>query len=327
MNGEVVMQEEGHSSHSSALHNVVPLKNLAVKAVMHEEGRRSNNSAQHNVVFAAWLVSKYGQSFLRSQGGVVDVAGGQGVLSFELSVRYGVSSTVVDPRIVPLKGLLRRKMKKLHRSRAEGRCELDRSPLMTMLRGDISLLVKDDGVLLDAVQAAIDGELVLPFGSICSTFPPAQEEHKRQLDDMSMLVGMHSDQATEHIITHALRLNKPFAVVPCCLFSKLFPDRTITVAITDGDTEKGKESEEKEERAVANYGDFVQYLQALDGRGRIRRADLPFIGRNVVLFMLPEDCDSACGGGSDKAREAKELKRKAEESGTQSPSQPRGGLS
>ena len=37
-----------------------------------------------------------------------------------------------------------------------------------------------------------------------------------------VLVGMHPDQATEPIVDAALRLNKPFAVVPCCVFPGAF---------------------------------------------------------------------------------------------------------
>ena len=41
----------------------------------------------------------------------------------------------------------------------------------------------------------------------------------------SCIVGIHPDQATEAILQLSLRLNKPFAVVPCCVYSNMFPDR------------------------------------------------------------------------------------------------------
>jgi hypothetical protein len=47
----------------------------------------------------------------------------------------------------------------------------------------------------------------------------------RSLADCDVLVGMHPDQATEPIIDAALALGKSFAVVPCCVFPDLFPDR------------------------------------------------------------------------------------------------------
>jgi len=39
------------------------------------------------------------------------------------------------------------------------------------------------------------------------------------------LVGMHPDEATDMIIDIGLRYNKPFAMVPCCVFSQKFPNR------------------------------------------------------------------------------------------------------
>lgn len=49
--------------------------------------------------------------------------------------------------------------------------------------------------------------------------------------DFSILVGMHSDQATEEIIDLALANDMAFAVVPCCVFPKLFSHRKIPVSI------------------------------------------------------------------------------------------------
>ena len=35
----------------------------------------------------------------------------------------------------------------------------------------------------------------------------------------SIVVGMHPDQAAEHIVDFALAMGKPFAVIPCCVYS------------------------------------------------------------------------------------------------------------
>ena len=42
-----------------------------------------------------------------------------------------------------------------------------------------------------------------------------------------MLIGMHPDQATEPIIDMALKYQKPFAVVPCCVFAHENPHRRL----------------------------------------------------------------------------------------------------
>jgi hypothetical protein len=81
-------------------------------------------------------------------------------------------------------------------------------------------------------------------------FPPINKvddiDYNELISNASILIGMHSDQATECIIDTALKLNLPFAVVPCCIFSNLFPGRKING------------------RDVCTYQDFVEYLQAKD---------------------------------------------------------------
>ena len=41
----------------------------------------------------------------------------------------------------------------------------------------------------------------------------------------SVLVGMHPDQAAEHLVDFALQNKKPFALIPCCVYHKQFPHR------------------------------------------------------------------------------------------------------
>ncbi|EQC25315.1 hypothetical protein SDRG_16811 [Saprolegnia diclina VS20] len=91
--------------------------------------------------------------------------------------------------------------------------------------------------------------------------------HASLFRDCAALVGMHPDEATEPIVDMALRLNKPFAVVPCCVMSRLFPNR---------ECNNGK---------VATYDEFVAYLKAKDPR--IHSTFLPFAGKNQVVYMLP----------------------------------------
>eukprot|EP00957_Ditylum_brightwellii_P100024 7623402-Ditylum_brightwellii.AAC.1 len=84
----------------------------------------------------------------------------------------------------------------------------------------------------------------------------------------SLLVGMHPDQATEFIIDLALAFNKPFAIIPCCVHSKLFPHRKC----------------KKSGKLIRSYEDFLNYLQEKDSS--ICRATLDFDGRNVVLYRF-----------------------------------------
>lgn len=102
--------------------------------------------------------------------------------------------------------------------------------------------------------------------------PPLPGRVLELLREASIIVGMHPDQATEAIVDLALRSAKPFAVVPCCVFSADSPNRRLE----DG-------------RTVVNYTQFVRYLLEKGRKaGRVVEAQtLPFDGKNVVLFAKP----------------------------------------
>eukprot|EP01063_Lacrimia_lanifica_P017460 TRINITY_DN24544_c0_g1_i1.p1 TRINITY_DN24544_c0_g1~~TRINITY_DN24544_c0_g1_i1.p1 ORF type:complete len:551 (+),score=211.76 TRINITY_DN24544_c0_g1_i1:56-1654(+) len=88
--------------------------------------------------------------------------------------------------------------------------------------------------------------------------------------DSALMIGMHPDQATCPIIDTALALNKPFVVVPCCVFPKLFPDRRTA----DGEP-------------VKTYPQYLDYILRKDSR--LRTAYLPFKGRNCAIYLHPDD--------------------------------------
>lgn len=48
------------------------------------------------------------------------------------------------------------------------------------------------------------------------------------------VVGLHPDQATDSILDFALECGKPFAIVPCCVFPRLFPHRRLRQPALDG---------------------------------------------------------------------------------------------
>lgn len=88
------------------------------------------------------------------------------------------------------------------------------------------------------------------------------------LSQCSMFVGMHPDQPTELIIDCAFEMNKPFCVVPCCVYPSLFPDRKISTG-----------------QGVKKYNSFIRYL--LEKDDSIQSKELNFQGRNIVLYWFP----------------------------------------
>eukprot|EP00998_Keelungia_sp_KM082_P012151 NODE_8466_length_549_cov_55.291469_g8443_i0.p1 GENE.NODE_8466_length_549_cov_55.291469_g8443_i0~~NODE_8466_length_549_cov_55.291469_g8443_i0.p1 ORF type:complete len:139 (-),score=18.56 NODE_8466_length_549_cov_55.291469_g8443_i0:23-439(-) len=99
----------------------------------------------------------------------------------------------------------------------------------------------------------------VPFG------PDFAEQHPDLWQASSVVVGMHPDEPTEDIVDLSLAHGKPFAVVPCCVFWKRRPDRR---------TPAGEQ--------VRTHTQFCEYLAAKDAR--ITTTELPFAGRNVVLY-------------------------------------------
>lgn len=98
---------------------------------------------------------------------------------------------------------------------------------------------------------------------------PTASEVWRVLRDCAAVVGMHPDRPTESILDFALATKKRFAIVPCCVFPHEFSWRTL-----DG-------------RPVSTHADFVRYLVAKCPIGRVGVAELPFEGKNVVLYSKP----------------------------------------
>ena len=78
----------------------------------------------------------------------------------------------------------------------------------------------------DILIKQINNESAASF--MCTTFDSLFIIHNQiLLQQASIFVGLHSDQATEAIVDYALLSGRPFAVVPCCVFPKLFPTRRL----------------------------------------------------------------------------------------------------
>lgn len=189
-------------------------------------------------VFVDWLMDTYGRSRLSMGTGVLDVAGGRGNLAFELFTMRGIPCTTIDPR--------EQKFTRRQRSTLSSVSE-------AATRGAPPYL-----------QRLFNNNLWL------------DDEYKALLQNCSICIGMHPDEATENIVDFSLQYKKPFAVVPCCVFPALFPERSL----------HGKH--------VVSHNDFVEFL-ALKSGASIDH--LKFCGLSKVVYTLCTEKEVASGKG------------------------------
>ncbi|CAJ1966783.1 unnamed protein product [Cylindrotheca closterium] len=154
-------------------------------AFSHGDNRSKSMRAK---LFAAWLLKTYDVEELKKGTGVLDVAGGKGKLSIELSLQGMIPCTIVDP-------LVRKHGKKLD-PRVAKRIRMASAPHPELISREFNT----------------------------TSFV---QDYERLVQDASMLVGIHPDEPTEDILDLALKFEKPVAIVPCCVFPGLFPLRTL----------------------------------------------------------------------------------------------------
>ena len=91
--------------------------------------QRRPKNGDRAAVFRQFIVRTFGVELLRSNGGVLDVAGGQGVLAFELLNIHGIPVTVIDPRPTLRLRRLERQWGYCNRNRGAARAELRGDPV------------------------------------------------------------------------------------------------------------------------------------------------------------------------------------------------------
>ncbi|GFH54951.1 hypothetical protein CTEN210_11427 [Chaetoceros tenuissimus] len=186
-------------------------------------------------IFALFLVEKFGHDFFQtsSEGKynhthILDVAGGKGFLSFELSLLTQTQCSIIDP-------LIRGKKEE-----------------QQFRKRDIKRIEKANGLIPIHIAKCF----VL------------SEECLNLVRDSIMILGLHPDQCTEDIMDAAISTNTPAAIIPCCVFSSLFPNRTLKNGIK-----------------VQTYDEFIIYLMEKDDR--ITKHTLDFEGMNQALVFDP----------------------------------------
>ncbi|KAG0223217.1 hypothetical protein BGW41_005682 [Actinomortierella wolfii] len=304
-----------------------------------DDPHRSTTKNQHrerSLHFAKWLIDTFSRDFLASGRGVLDIAGGRGDLSFELQTRQGIPSTIIDPK--PDKGFRKWQRrwvdefkKKTARSTAHETLSsptVDKLDKVATTGTDTPPATSQSAASVDADMSSekCEDEEGAKMDKAFESFVPTRREYPLQtteptriqammddalvashhplFEEASILVGLHPDQATEPIVRMALRLRKPFAVIPCCVFSRDNPHRRLprlegdSAEKSGGSTDPCKNSDEekqgdiasqetdsgKEEltRPVTSYDDFVQWLMTL--HPGIETTWLNFEGMNRVVY-------------------------------------------
>jgi hypothetical protein len=221
--------------------------------------------SKHNLVFTQWLLDTFGVERLRAEGrGVCDIAGGRGLIALELVLRHDITATLVEPKPFRPNSSYRKRIKKWlkRRRNTDNTCSEVSTPITENESGLCDSSTKQQECDQDEWPIKIFQEEFHGLNDNATS-----EEVVRAVTESGILLAMHPDQATGAVLETALTLQKPFAVVPCCVFSRQFPHRLTPTGTT-----------------VSTYEELCDWIQA-QGSG-IERAILPFHGRNVVLYRL-----------------------------------------
>lgn len=191
---------------------------------------------------------------------ILDVAGGKGELAARLSMCHQCSVVLVDPRKANVIDCFQRvvlpKLPKKHQQRLQQKLELN------------------PGFLESVIDSRVN-QLVCTFDEDAMA---SNRDLQEAIRNASLLVGMHADGATEAIVDCALQYSKPFVVVPCCVFPRLFSQRTLIQP--DGS-----------QVPVRTHEQFCQYLLLKDSR--LTLTVLPFEGRNIAIWWDGKDSESS----------------------------------
>jgi 16S rRNA G966 N2-methylase RsmD len=210
----VAASANSSSSSSSPSSSELPLSppttsTMSISSIPGDFAHHSIKSAR-NSIFAKWLVETFSQSNLRFHG-VVDIAGGQGALSFELAVRFGVPCTLIEPREnVKLNSIMHRRMQKICEQRSTG--SVGHELLPDYLKANQEY-IGDDGFVLEKVWEAVYKKSPLPFNHLQQEFRfPFSDQDSAILQAMreaTVIVGVHPDQGF-CAITYSFALSRHF---------------------------------------------------------------------------------------------------------------------
>ena len=222
----------------------------------------ARNQHRHKF-FVKWIMETFpflskgeieGDELLQQQAlHILDVAGGKGETSARLCMCHRQNVVMVDPRPADIVHCFETLV-------------LPKIPKKWQQR-----LLHQQGTNPNFVREAIASR----FRQLVTTFDEdrvsTSAELQEAIERANLILGLHADGATEAIVDFALTYQKPFVVVPCCVFPNLFQERRIR-----------DESNGNQLVPVRSHEQFVQYLAQKDPRFVVEK--LPFEGRNVAIW-------------------------------------------
>jgi hypothetical protein len=254
-NDSIAKQNSSSSSRSTTKNNG-QIRTLVRK-------RHGARNQDRHKIFVKWLMEKFDLSHSRvpdtSENGsgdlpcqhILDVAGGKGEVSARLIMCQRQRVVMVDPRPANVVECFERLV-------------LPKLPNKWQLK--LEQQRQDDNEFVRKIVGVRFRQLVTTFDvaslSFCSELQSAVE-------NASLLLGLHADGATEAIVEAAIRNNKPFVVVPCCVFPNFFPNRFI-------------HEEGQGVVPVRSHEQFCKYLLEKDPRFVLE--ELPFAGKNIAIW-------------------------------------------
>jgi len=211
-------------------------------------------------------------------------------VSLAMALR-GVKSTVIDPRetVGKLPGRDRKILKRALKGRStDSKHNKVINPLpppteFATLRAWFSKRPDGideefrEGVIRSQVSSTTDGSdgkissPSIPICTMCSS--------DGLLPSCSAIIALHPDEATGDIVDLAVKHRIPFVVVPCCVFSRLFPMRFKPVRQAIGTLARNETR-----GVVSTYEDLIEYL--LDKDESIKITKMDFDGANLALWSL-----------------------------------------
>ena len=199
------------------------------------------------------------------QNGIIDVAGGKGKLSIELALTHQMLSTVVDPNPTKFSIFTSRRIV----TAALDNITLPQSTITKPSRCMTwELLHEDVRSVLHANDALRIKQYLQHYGPKFHGCLFDAYYHSMEWKSSEIVIGMHPDEATEAIVDWAILHQKSFAVVPCCVFPTLFPNRLL------------------ENQPVRTLEEFILYLKRK--HPLIQETILNFHGCNRVLYLKQE---------------------------------------